>query len=209
MTVALLVAAALMLTALNIAMAAYIVGLSSGRRHLLPLTPIAPPPQPERQPQEDSPANPEDRNEFVEETRRPSVFAGNPDIEGETGSWICDADTGIFAVLDGVGETGVSEACRRASAAIFRWITMTREKEGLDPSGSGDPDLEAHRLGLALDHAHAEISALKRKVIGKSPADFGCSAAGGGRPDCGEAAPGRLARRRARLSTARRTPAPA
>ena len=189
MAAAILAATALVLAALNVAAAAYILGLSARRRAAaavsLPHNPAA---AGAALPSELStygtgsgkgsrpPALPGRWNGPLR-LAASAASRGNPNSEQNGDAWICDDEAGLYAVLDGIGESGAESASRKAAVSIDRWIDQTRSKEGLEPGGSGDAEIEGHRLGLALDHAHAEVMALRRELTGKSTADFGCSVA--------------------------------
>ena len=179
MTLTLLLTAALLLAALNVAAAAYVAGLSA-RRRAIPAGatnsaapepgPFPPPAQLEISTYGGGPAVPGTRPDHpplgedclgIIRLNAAAASRSNPTSEESGDSWICESNAGIFAVLDGSGRRG-GEASRRATKSILRWIMVTRGKEGLDTLGSDDPVRETHRLGLALDHAHAEVSNLKR-----------------------------------------------
>ena len=90
---------------------------------------------------------------------------------------LCDDVAGIYAVLDGVSSEGFEHvSCMHAARVLLYWLKNTREREGLIPSGSGDPRREARRLEMALSRTHAELKSLGRKITPGSGATIGCSA---------------------------------
>jgi serine/threonine protein phosphatase PrpC len=189
MALTLLLTAALLLAALNVAAAAYVAGLSARRRaqpvrvpaSALPLIPLVG--EVVNGVSTDNGSRSKKRTKFVPPPQLPGKRPGalvpvaaaatraHPSREGNSDSWICETGARIFAVLDGLGEEG-GTASRKAAKSILRWIMVTRGKEGLSESGSEDAQRELHRLGLALDHAQAEVASLPRDEVHGRP---GCA----------------------------------
>ncbi|HUX05724.1 MAG TPA: hypothetical protein VMX35_00280 [Acidobacteriota bacterium] len=191
MALTLLLTVALLLAALNVAAAAYVAGLSARRRAMPagamasgnPNVNMSPGPQvmeistygPGQPARGTKPVPPLSDNHIdIIRLNAAAASRSNPNTEDNGDSWICESNAGIFAVLDGDGRRG-GEASRKATKSILRWIMITRGKEGLETLGSDDPVRETHRLGLALDHAHAEVCNLKRAAETHLD-EFQCSA---------------------------------
>ena len=118
---------------------------------------------------------PRERRSFV--LHSSAVERTNPRRERGCSKPLCDDVAGIYAVLDGVSSEGFEHvSCVHAARVLLYWLKSTREREGLIPSGSGDPRREARRLEMALSRTHSELKSLGRKIVPGSGATIGCSA---------------------------------